>query len=319
MLLTAVAAIAVGHAQIDPNVVKWRDYKEGSYSKATALGQFVISTPAEFQSYVNRMGPEGVGDARDVQWGKEALIAIHLGTRNSAGYSVEVEKIQRTKPNETCVFWDEVTPRRERSRAQVTTSPWTIVRFDRPGTRITFSGGQKEAGPPGGIRIISYPGYRPLCSCCEDCIRANQDRLPWRIYATGLDGPTMMGSTFVMDTPADFASYVRNYRMTGLGDGSDIDWAHERLLAIHLGRKIGDGYRIGVDHIDVRDSGEIRVCYAEIQPSGRGIAAGSTSGPYTILRIPRVGSQVVFSKRMALDTDRFSPDCCTCPNCNCGH
>ena len=48
MLLTAVAAIVVGHAQIDPNVVKWRDYKAGSYSKATALGQFVISTPAEF-------------------------------------------------------------------------------------------------------------------------------------------------------------------------------------------------------------------------------------------------------------------------------
>ena len=124
------------------------------------------------------MGPDGAGDARDVQWGKEALIAIHIGPRDSEGYSVEVEKIQRTKPNETCVYWNELTPRRGRAKGKAT-SPWTIVRVDRPGTRITFSGGEREAGRPGGIQVIGYPGYKPLCSCCEACVRANRDRLPW--------------------------------------------------------------------------------------------------------------------------------------------
>jgi len=316
MCFIAVAAIAIAQAQIDPNVVTWRDYKAGAYSRATTLQTFEISTPAEFQMYVREMGSEGAGDAHDVQWGKEELIAIHLGTRNTSGYSVEVERIVKVKPNESQVQWAELTPIRGHATGQVVTSPWTIVRVNRPGTRMTFSGSKREGRLPGGIKI--YPGYPPMCTCCEACIRANENRLPWRIYATGVDAPVLLGCTYVMDSPTDYAAYVHNYQMNGLGDGSDVDWAHERLLAIHLGRTIAGGYRIGIDHVECLDTGRIEVSYVEIKPTS--LVGGSGNGPYLILRIPRVGSAVSFSMRMTREGDAGTSDsCCACPNCTCRH
>src|ERR1044071_5897800 len=109
-LIAFVASLALGHAQIDPNLVIWRTYKAGAYSGAQEQRIVEMTTPGEYQRYVNQFHPEGAGDAHDIDWGKEELVAIHIGPRSTGGYSVQVNSITKIKPTEARVSWAELTP-----------------------------------------------------------------------------------------------------------------------------------------------------------------------------------------------------------------
>jgi hypothetical protein len=311
-LVAVVATLALGKAQIDPNIVTWRTYKAGTYSKVLDQKIQVLDTFGDYQRYINTCGPDGAGDGRDIDWGKEELVAIHLGTRNTGGYSVEVSSIAKVNPNEAKVSWAELTPVKGVATTQGQTSPWTIVRINRPGARLTFSGHKEEGRLPGGIKIISFGGYDWGCTCCRACVRGHEKRLPWTVYARGDDAPTLTPSTFVMSSPSDFTMYTRNYRMAALGDGGDVDWYKDRLLAIHLGQKLTPGYEIIVDHVDMIDSRRVDVSYVQVQPFSRSLLGRTSSGTYLILRMPRVGSIVTFSQRVATEGDLLKLDSCDC-------
>ncbi|MFI5385332.1 MAG: protease complex subunit PrcB family protein [Fimbriimonadales bacterium] len=315
-LVAAIAAVALGH-QIDPNIVIWRTYKAGAYSKASDQEIRVLNTLGDYQQYLDVFQPQGAGNGRDIDWGKEELVAIHIGTRNTGGYSVEVEKIAKVTPNEARISWAELTPVPGVAVTEALTSPWTIVRLNRTGTRITFSGSKREGRLPGGIKIISFPGYDWGCNCCAACVREHAYRLPWREYASGIDAPVMTASTCVMNSPDEYARYVHNYKMDGLGDGSNIDWYRDRLLAIHLGRKFFGGYQILIDHVDIVDQTRVDVSYVQVEPTGRVMRPDTSTGPYLLIRIPRVASAVTFTKRVIRDVDPVGLDTCSCGCATC--
>jgi hypothetical protein len=310
-LLAAVAGLALGHAQIDPNIVVWRTYKAGAHSQAVDQRIIEISTLGDYQRYVNTYGPQGVGDGKDVEWGKEELVAIHAGPRNTGGYSVEVDRIVKVKPTESCVYWKELTPVKGVATTQVMTSPWTIVRITRNGTHLTFNSHVEEGRLPGGIKIISIPGYDWGCNCCTACVREHEFRLPWRVYAAGDDAPILTPSTCVMSSAGDYERYVKNYSMGGLGDGSNIDWNRERLLAIHLGRRFSPGYQIVINHVDIVDPTRVDVSYYQVEPCGLSLTVGG-SGPYMVIRIPRACAVVTCTKKVVRDDQPYRVDSCDC-------
>ncbi|HVT13348.1 MAG TPA: protease complex subunit PrcB family protein [Fimbriimonadaceae bacterium] len=322
-LLAVVVAVALGRPQLDPNQFVWRTYKEGAQSKAQDQRIVVMDTIADFQRYCNTYGPEGVGNGRDVDWVKEELIAIHLGQRDSGGYKVGVTTIKKTKANEATVYWAEFTPPKGVSHSKDATSPWTIIRLNRPGYRLAFEGHREEGTLPGGIRIISLgDGYEPGCKCCEKCIREHENRLGWQSFAYGDDAPAVTPSTCVMNSALEYERYRQSYGMTGLPQEPNVDWNRERLLAIHLGHKFTGGYQILIDHIDIVDGTRVNVSYLEVQPTNQVRTAYSTTGPYLIVRVPRVRGTVSFSKKSILDTQPIRLDSCDCgcDSCRyCGH
>lgn len=322
-LIAVAAAVILGQTQMDPNIVTWRTYKSGSYSSAQGEEIRVLTSLGDYQRYVQTFNPQGVSDGKDIDWVKEELVAIHIGTRKTGGYSVEVSSIKKVKPNEALVSWVELTPVKGVATTDALTSPWTIVRLNRPGTRLTFAGSKREGRLPGGIQIIDtgrYGGrWGDRCDCCSQCINTFKNRLSWQTYGHGDDAPTLAASTFVMSSPSDFASYVRNYQMKGIGDGSDVDWYRERLVAIHLGRKMIPAYDIAIDHVDVIDSTRVDISYVEIQPYGRQPIVGFADGPYLIVRIPRIGSIVTLTKRTISERDNFRPNSCDCGCRDCRH
>jgi hypothetical protein len=315
-LIAAATALVLGHAQIDPNVITWRTYKAGSQSKAEDERIVVMDTLADYQQYLIKYAPDGAGDARDINWNKEELVAIHIGTRNRGGYSVEVSTIAKIKPNEARVFWAELTPARGLATTQAITSPWTIVRLNRPGLRLSFEGRKDEGRLPGGIKIINLPGYDDECRCCSRCIRAHENWLPWHSVAAGEDANVLVGSNFVMSSRLDYENYLRNYKMEEIPAAADIDWYRERLVAIHLGRKLTGGYGVRIDKVQVIGN-RVDVTYTQVEPATRRyLSAGSSTGPFLVVRIPRVGALVTLTKRIGVDVQGpYDPCGCSCDGC----
>lgn len=315
LTLAFVVAACLVQSQGDPGIITWRTYKAGVHSAAPVQEIVVMETLGDYQRYLRRFDPQGAGDGGDVDWKVEELVAIHVGERKTAGYRVEVASIRRANPRDVLVSWVERTPRRGSSQAQAMTSPYVIVRLNRTGGRLTFSGSKAESS---GIFVVPGRGYG--CACCEACLSAREDELPWRVYAHGFDAPTLLGSTFVMNNQQDFDAYVKNYQMPGLGTGRDVDWTVERLIAIHAGREPYSGYDVVVDRLSVEPLNRTDVRYLLIQPSRPVLSAESGNGPYVVIRTLRVGSVVSFGKRMVRDDQPLRLDrCgCGCSDCVCG-
>ena len=77
----------------------------------------------------------------------------------------------------------------------------------------------------------------------------------------------------------------------GLSHPEDIVRARHRQL--HDGIAFRES---AIDHVDIVDKTRVDVAYLEVQPTGRLSTAFSTTGPYLLVRVPRVGSVVTFSK-----------------------
>jgi hypothetical protein len=139
------------------------------------------------------------------------------------------------------------------------------------------------------------------------------------MYAAGEDAPLVAGSTNVMSSAQDYINYCRNYNMPGLADRCDVDWDRERLVAIHLGRKMTPGYLILIDHVDIIDATRVDVSYTEVDPSGQSFVPGGARGPYVLIRIPRVCSYVTFTKHAIKDIALAQRETCTCgcKDCRC--
>jgi|ERR1044072_2734363 hypothetical protein len=317
--LAVAASLVLAQSQGDPNAVTWRTYKDGSYSKAEQQEIRILNTSGDYQKYVRDLGPDRIApDAKDIEWGKEVLVAIHIGKRNTGGFKVRVNGIKKVNPTTSQVSWSEFTPPKGVATTDAITSPWTLVRMTKNGTKLTFSGGVQDGTLPGGIKIIDLPSSGD-CQCCDLCIRTYRNRLSWRPYFTGIDAPNIAPSTCVISSADEFASYVKNYQVSGIGFGDNVNWYRERLVAIHLGRKLTSGYGVAIDHVDLVDRSRVDVSYVEIQPSGRSLSANSSTGPFLVIKIPRLGGQVSFTKRTVNENQVFYPDSCGCECRGCSH
>lgn len=96
--------------------------------------QEVVRTPAEWSAMWRR---HSGADAPKVDLASRTIVAVFLGTRNSAGFSVEFLGTQEAAGVLT-VKWREVRPDRGDVTAQVITSPMHAVSIPRFAGEIRF-------------------------------------------------------------------------------------------------------------------------------------------------------------------------------------
>ena len=118
---------------------------QGSRSAIDQPKETTARTPAEWQALWKEHGP---GDAAPaVDFTKEMIAAVFLGTRPTGGYAVEIRSMRRD--GQTLVI--EYTERRPGPDAIVTqalTSPFHIVRMPRVEGPVTF----RRVSPPSEAR-----------------------------------------------------------------------------------------------------------------------------------------------------------------------
>ena len=161
--------VATGGAQWGAGTqapLKYRTFNSGVHSNIQHSGLRVLNNDAEFQSYWAQLTGSAANAPRGIEWGKELLIAINLGTRSSGGYQVYVERIDRPKPNDIVVHYVESQPAPGSVNTAVMTSPWVLVRMDRAGGNIQFQGRVTKS------RVIQIaPPAKCGCTCGCGCCR----------------------------------------------------------------------------------------------------------------------------------------------------
>ena len=160
--------VATGGAQFGQSFqapVKYRTFDSGTSSAIQHRGLRTINNEAEFQTYWAQHSGSAANAPRGIEWGKELLIAINLGSRPSSGYAVYVETIARPTPNDLVVRYVESQPPKGSINAAVMTSPWVLVRMERAGGNIRFEGRVTKGRI---IQIAPKPcGCTGACPCCR--------------------------------------------------------------------------------------------------------------------------------------------------------
>lgn len=277
-VLLLILTTAFGHAQrgINDGIV-WRSYRQGTQSRITQAQNFVIQNQGAFDTYWQ----QSTGDARaprDVDFNKELLVAVHLGTRSSGGYKVIIQSVQRTKPSEIKVNYIENEPAPGSFNAAVMTAPFEIVRIERSNAvgNFIFEGRKRSTG--GGAEVPFGNDYS------------------WRTYMAETIGGGPREFTRAITTPQEFEAYWAQIGQPGRIP-SDINWNTEMLLVMHLGTRGTTGYDVLVDRLETVPGGLI-VHYLEKAPAEGQRTRVTATSPYVVIRLARYQGGLQFRKRV---------------------
>lgn len=256
--------------------VKFDVYQSGQNGNITTEQFQVFQTEGQFQTYWKAL----TGDTsapRDIKWANEFVIAVNLGTRNSGGYKVFVESIERVR-GELVVTVVELTPLGLTSQAL--TSPWEIVRVQRTSGNIRFNKVKRQSssgnlGQGGG-------GWEQSCR--------------WRTFAAELTGGGSSSRELTIQSANQFRQYWKDMDFEGDCPASSVSWSDEMLVAIHLGNQSTSGYNVLVESVSYGRDGGLVVGYIKQVPApGQRVTRGRTS-PYIIVRLPKA-ARVYFNSR----------------------
>lgn len=112
--------------------IKWRTYLEGDNCKITRAGLHLIQSEADWQTFWTKLSGQPASTApRDIDWLKENLIAVTAGSRPTAGFSIYIETVDRTRASEYVLRGVEVTPMKGQVLAEMLTAPYVIIRIEK--------------------------------------------------------------------------------------------------------------------------------------------------------------------------------------------
>jgi hypothetical protein len=130
--MTAVLLVLALMPQVPATIVT---VAQGSRSALTEARETVARTASEWQTLWKQHG--GTEPAAAVDFGKEMVAAVFLGTRATGGYSVEILSTRRD--GEALVIdYAERAPGRDSIVTQALTSPFHIVRLPRHAGAVRF-------------------------------------------------------------------------------------------------------------------------------------------------------------------------------------
>lgn len=111
----------------------WWEIDGGSQCRIPDPGWWILDNLDDYRRYWTRSTGAAAATAplENVDFRRHVLVAIHLGSRPSAGYSVSVRDISIGRDGVATIRVVERTPRPGQMAASVMTSPWTLVRLDR--------------------------------------------------------------------------------------------------------------------------------------------------------------------------------------------
>lgn len=331
-VVVAIGSIAAGYGQFDPlHNIRWGTFKEGAYSQAKKPFARVIVNEADFQRYwAQNMGESPNAAPRGIDWMKEQLIAIHLGERNSGGYSVRVDSIKRTRAAEITVEYVELTPRKGSINTQALTSPWVLTRMDRVAGNIVFTKSNRTA--TSSIQAVG-------CGCCSLCTlsagspfvlspslrggrtpwdRGSDREVWWRELESGETSRVTANGLTVIRSGLELANYWSRHSGSSRMPWNEghFDWRREQLVAIHIGTMGMPGHRIHVDSLERTGPRTMTLRYTVVYPAEpqRGIAR--MTSPFTLIRMEQSSDIIIPLRRNILPTMAEGKECpCSCGRC----
>ena len=116
--------------------LKFANVAAGANSQIEEPRNTVVRTAAEWETLWREHG--GQGKPAAVDFGKEMVVAVFLGTRPTAGFAVEITAIEG-KDGGFAVTYRERQPKPDEMVAQMLTAPFHIVRAPAREGKATFT------------------------------------------------------------------------------------------------------------------------------------------------------------------------------------
>jgi predicted RNA-binding protein with TRAM domain len=127
-----------GNDSVSP--VDWSVLSSGVRSRASRTELLVATSAADYQrKYANLTGMVGAAAPSNVNWSREVVVIVTLGTRRSGGYSVFVKGL-RSGPNRSIIVDAvEKSPNPGSFVSQEMTSPWTMIKMEKTNAKILLN------------------------------------------------------------------------------------------------------------------------------------------------------------------------------------
>jgi hypothetical protein len=113
-----------------------RSLGKGSQSFVDDMKQVTARTTDEWNAVWKKHDP--AHPAPDVDFSRDMVLGIFLGSRNSAGYSVEIVGVDKPASGGLVVRYKETVPARAAVTAQIITSPYHLVAVPKADGPVRF-------------------------------------------------------------------------------------------------------------------------------------------------------------------------------------
>lgn len=292
LLLASIIALGSPVQQTGPGI---RDsvknlftIKKGYQSSIKQLGLRPIYTQNQFQTYWAQSTGQPANTAPGgIDWIKQMVLAVHLGQRTTGGFDVDVMRID-TSNGVASVLVRERKPLQGEIVAQAFTSPWVIVRFDRTTLPFRMELTQSQNSQiilPNGGSVIRQGGL--TITTGNPVVWATYGD-GWAEYDRGIWCESAETNQFVISSQTEFTEYFVSIR----GKRADqvplnVNWATEKLVAIHIGDRPNPGYRIQVEKIEVVGNQGI-IHAVEVSDTNFAGVRGRNARPYVMVKVSRM-------------------------------
>lgn len=122
-------ALALAQEKSD---VSFQVIERGQNAGEKSQGLKVLRTERAFQEYLKGRGEETFPKAfKEIDWAKEQVVVIYGGEQPTAGYGVEIKRINRTDIQRLNVEAILIRPRPNTIVAQMLTTPYVMFKMPR--------------------------------------------------------------------------------------------------------------------------------------------------------------------------------------------
>lgn len=302
-LMSVLLLSAPAMGQLNTGGTRWNVQDQVNFSllrsgfQSQIKTQEMIEIPNEsaFHQYWQRaFGQPGANAPKDVDWRKEKLLAVHLGTRNTSGFSVMIQNVEK-KGSFAMVTAVETQPSRGQMVAQNITSPFTIIKVDRIVVPFRLEIKKKEGlSVPGGSVIWTTPGTAIINP--QDYERPGGGgyvdpklQVEWGYFGARTRSQAVRSGLTTLNSESQWGMMWANltgeparYAPTG------VNWAREQLVVLMLGTRDTTGYSVKVLGVEKTGRGTAAV----VRALEEGPVPGSTvrrrkTSPFVVIRVAR--------------------------------
>jgi len=231
----------------------------------------VFRSPEQFAEYWSPVFGAALMPKR-IDWGRNELVAVHLGHRGSYGYQVSVISVVR-EGGDTVVNWCERLPVGSAAVHVRPSSPFVIASFPIQPGKVLFRGVVLDPRSPFGSGN-AYP--------IQTFLSGSHCLLKTETTAVLSDRKALTDlwlSAFGRATPAPACDLTK--------------W---RLVAVFLGQRPTPGYAPTIGHIARIGPNEVKVTYTETKPEPGKVLAQVVTSPFVIIQIPVTADAVSVEK-----------------------
>jgi len=275
----AVVSIALSFGQRSLDAVTWLTYKSGTTCNINNASTKVIRSSNDFETFWRSLTGSSQAPT-DVNFNTDMLVCITLGQRNSGGYSISVQKVQKSDSGNIVVNYVEKRPNPRMRVTMAITTPYVIIKMKQRPETISFSG-----------ETVETQGFVDPFEPSDNY--GTGDRVQWGLYLTG-------AYCNIEEPRNDVISSVSEFRRFWLAlNGQDniprdIDFSESQLICICLGKRPTSGYSVYVQSVVRPNKNNVVVTYTEKRPGPRDRIVEQLCSPFVILKIPRSEAKVTF-------------------------